>query len=87
MPPWAATECARRGESWIGPYFDICFQHPQIIDPHMLLLIDRASPETVFQPLSDAVARTRTENNSLLVHVEGKHALSTRQPVVWVSTS
>ena len=83
------TAIARQelGESWVGPYFDICFQHPQITDPHMLLLIDRASPEAVFQALSDAVAHTRTENNSLLVHVEGKHALAARQPVEVVSTA
>jgi hypothetical protein len=83
------TAIARQelGESWVGPYFDICFQHPHIVDPHMLLLIDRASPEAVFQALSDAVARTRTENNSLLVHVEGKHALAARQPVEVVSTA
>jgi hypothetical protein len=83
------TAIARQelGESWVGPYFDICFQHPHIADPHMLLLIDRASPEAVFQALSDAVARTRTANNSLLVHVEGKHALAARQPVEVVSTA
>jgi len=83
------TAIARQelGESWVGPYFDICFQHPQIVDPHMLLLIDRASPEAVFQTLSDAVARTRTAHNSLLVHVEGRHALAARQPVEVVSTA
>jgi PfaB family protein len=83
------TAIARQelGESWIGPYFDICFQHPHIVDPHMLLLIDRASPESVFQALTDAVERTRTADNSLLVHVEGKHALAARQPVETVSTA
>jgi len=83
------TAIARQelGESWIGPYFDICFQHPHIVDPHMLLLIDRGSPEAVFQALADALERTRTENNSLLVHVEGKHALQARQPVEVVSTA
>ena len=50
------TAIARQelGESWVGPYFDICFQHPQLVDPHMLLLIDRASPEAVFQALRSA---------------------------------
>jgi len=83
------TAIARQelGESWVGPYFDICFQHPQLVDPHMLLLIDRASPEAVFQALSDAVERTRTAHNSLLVHVEGKHAAAARQPVEVVSTA
>jgi 3-hydroxymyristoyl/3-hydroxydecanoyl-(acyl carrier protein) dehydratase len=83
------TAIARQelGESWVGPYFDICFQHPHIVDPHMLLLIDRASPEAVFQALSDAVERTRTAHNSLLVHVEGKHAEAARQPVEVVSTA
>ena len=83
------TAIARQelGESWVGPYFDICFQHPQIVDPQMLLLIDRASPEAVFQALADALERTRSEQNSLLVHVEGKHALSARQPVEVVSTA
>jgi 3-hydroxymyristoyl/3-hydroxydecanoyl-(acyl carrier protein) dehydratase len=83
------TAIARQelGESWIGPYFDICFQHPQIVDPHMLLLIDRGSPEAVFQALADALERTRVEHNSLLVHVEGKHALAARQPVAVVSTA
>ncbi len=83
------TAIARQelGESWVGPYFDICFQHPNLLDPHMLLLIDRGSPEAVFQALADALERTRTENNSLLVHVEGKHALQARQPVEVVSTA
>ncbi len=53
----------------------------------MLLLIDRASPEAVFQALAGALERTRTEQNSLLVHVEGKHALQARQPVEVVSTA
>ncbi len=83
------TAIARQelGESWVGPYFDICFQHPHIVDPHMLLLIDRASPEAVFQALEGALERTRAENNSLLVHVEGKHAFAARQPVEVVSTA
>ena len=83
------TAIARQelGESWIGPYFDICFQHPHIVDPHMLLLIDRASPEAVFQSLEGALERTRTAQNSLLVHVEGKHALQAGQPVEVVSTA
>ncbi|MCB0065597.1 MAG: hypothetical protein KDD77_00525, partial [Caldilineaceae bacterium] len=83
------TAIARQelGESWVGPYFDICFQHPHIVDPHMLLLIDRGSPEAVFQALADALERTRTENNSLLVHVEGKHARRAGQPVEVISTA
>ncbi len=75
------------GKSWIGPYFDICFQHPHIVDPHILLLIDRASPEAVFQALDDALERTRTQQNSQLVHVDGKHALQACQPVEVVSTA
>jgi len=74
-------------ESWIGSYFDICFQHPKLVDPHMLLLIDRGSPEAVFQVLASALERTRAENNSLLVHVEGRHARRARQPVEVVSTA
>ncbi|MCP4211127.1 MAG: beta-ketoacyl synthase [Halieaceae bacterium] len=75
------------GKSWVGPYFDISFQHPHIVDPHILLFIDRASPEAVFQALDDALERTRTQQNSLLVHVEGKHALQACQPVEVVSTA
>jgi acyl transferase domain-containing protein len=83
------TAIARQelGESWIGPYFDICFQHPQIVDPHMLLLIDRASPEAVFRSLEGALERTRSQQNSLLVHVEGAHALQARRPVEVISTA
>ncbi len=83
------TAIARQdlGESWIGPFFDICFQHPQIIDPHMLLLIDRSSPEAVLQTLAAAVQAAATRANSLLVHVEGRHALQARRPVEMVSSS
>ena len=83
------TAIARQelGESWIGPFFDICFQHPTIADPKMLLLIDRASPEAVFEALDRALERTRDQQNSLLVHVEGQHALQARQPVEVVSTA
>jgi hypothetical protein len=83
------TAIARRelGESWIGPFFDTCFQHPQLSDPHMLLLIDRASPEAVWQALAAAVESAAARANSLLVHVEGKHALQAGEPVEVVSTS
>jgi len=83
------TAIARQelGESWIGRYFDICFRHPNLADPRMLLLIDRDSPEAVFQALASALERARTERNSLLVHVEGKHACQARQPVEVVSTA
>jgi 1-acyl-sn-glycerol-3-phosphate acyltransferase len=74
-------------ESWVGPYFDICFRHPQIRDLNMLLLIDRGSPEAVWQALASAVEGAATRNNSLLVHVEGKHALRAGQPVEVLSTS
>jgi 1-acyl-sn-glycerol-3-phosphate acyltransferase len=74
-------------ESWVGPYFDICFQHPQIQDLNMLLLIDRGSPEAVLQSLAGAVERAAREANSLLIHVEGKHALQAGQEVQVVSTS
>ena len=83
------TAIARQelGESWIGPFFDTCFQHPQLSDPHMLLLIDRASPEAVWQALAAAVESAAARANSLLVHVEGKHALQAGEPVEVVSTS
>ena len=74
-------------ESWIGPFFATCFEHPQIRDPHMLLLIDRGSPEAVLQALAAAVKETAVQARSLLVHVEGKHALQARQEVEVVSTS
>jgi 3-hydroxymyristoyl/3-hydroxydecanoyl-(acyl carrier protein) dehydratase/1-acyl-sn-glycerol-3-phosphate acyltransferase len=74
-------------ESWVKPFFDICFQHPQIRDLNMLLLIDRGSPEAVLQSLSAAVERAARQANSLLIHVEGKHALKAGQPVEVVSTS
>jgi 3-hydroxymyristoyl/3-hydroxydecanoyl-(acyl carrier protein) dehydratase len=83
------TAVARQelGESWVGPFFDICFRHPQIHDLDMLLLIDRDSPEAVLQVLAAAVERAATQANSLLVHVEGKHARQAGQPVEVVSTS
>jgi 1-acyl-sn-glycerol-3-phosphate acyltransferase len=74
-------------ESWVKPFFDICFQHPQIRDLNMLLLIDRGSPEAVLQSLSQAVERAGQQANSLLIHVEGKHALRAGQAVEVVSTS
>ena len=83
------TAIARQelGESWIGPFFDTCFEHPQLRDPHMLLLIDRGSPEAVLQALAAAVKDAAAKARSLLVHVEGKHALAARQEVEVVSTS
>ena len=83
------TAIARQelGESWIGPFFDTCFAHPQIRDPHMLLLIDRGSPEAVLQALAAAVQAAAAQARSLLVHVEGKHALQARQEVEVASTS
>ncbi|MFN8466920.1 MAG: hypothetical protein U0X20_15310 [Caldilineaceae bacterium] len=83
------TAIARQelGESWIGPFFDTCFEHPQLRNPHMLLLIDRGSPEAVLQALAAAVKEAAAQNRSLLVHVEGKHALAARQEVEVVSTS
>jgi hypothetical protein len=83
------TAIARRElhESWVGPYFDICFAHPQIHDMNMLLLIDRESPEAVWAALAGAVEGAGVRANSLLVHVEGKHALKAGQPVEVVSTA
>jgi 3-hydroxymyristoyl/3-hydroxydecanoyl-(acyl carrier protein) dehydratase len=74
-------------ESWVGPFHDICFRHPQIRDMNMLLLIDRGSPEAVWQALAAAVEGARTRRNSLLVHVEGKHAVRAGQPVEVLSTA
>jgi hypothetical protein len=54
---------------------------------NMLLLIDRESPEAVWAALAGAVEGAATRANSLLVHVEGKHALKAGQPVEVVSTS
>jgi hypothetical protein len=53
----------------------------------MLLLIDRGSPEAVLQALAAAVKDAAAQARSLLVHVEGKHALAARQEVEVVSTS
>jgi hypothetical protein len=75
------------GESWIGPFFDICFQHPKIKDPGILLLIDRDSPEAVLASLEGALDRVQANETSLLVHVEGKHALRAGEPVRVVSAS
>jgi hypothetical protein len=74
-------------ESWVGPYFDVCFRHPQIRDMNMLLLIDRDSPEAVWQSLAAAVEGAAVRRSSLLVHVEGKHALRAGQGVEVVSTA
>jgi len=75
------------GESWIGPFFDICFQHPKLNDPGILLLIDRDSPEAVLASLERALDRVQADETSLLVHVEGKHALRAGEPVRVVSAS
>ena len=74
-------------DSWINTFLRVCFQHPNIVDPNILLLIDRSSPQNVFESLESALDRVRTEQSSLLVHVEGERSLQARQPVQLVSTT
>ena len=74
-------------ESWVGPFWEQCFEHPHIDDPDILLLIDRSSPEAVLASLEGAIERIRSDGTSLLIHVEGAHALRAGQPVEVVSTS
>ncbi len=74
-------------ESWVGPFWEQCFEHPHIDNPNILLLIDRSSPEAVLASLEGAIERIRSDQTSLLIHVEGAHALRAGQPVEVVSTS
>ena len=74
-------------ESWVGPFWEQCFEHPHIDNPDILLLIDRSSPEAVLASLEGAIERIRSDRTSLLIHVEGAHALRAGQPVEVVSTS
>jgi hypothetical protein len=74
-------------ESWVSPYFEYAYQHPHLADPDIHLLIDRSTPEAVFTDLTRALDRVRQEQNSLLIHAEGVHALQARQPVQVVSST
>ena len=83
----AAMARQELNESWVGPYYEQSIQHPNVPDLGMLLLIDRASPEEVLASLKGALDRICAEQMSLLIHVEGVHALRAGQPVEVVSAS
>jgi 1-acyl-sn-glycerol-3-phosphate acyltransferase len=78
---------AEHQSSWLGRLLTRAIAYPGVIDPGLITFFDRDDHGSFARLAEQAIADLAASRKSVLVHVEGTRALSSRAPVTRLSAS
>jgi 1-acyl-sn-glycerol-3-phosphate acyltransferase len=79
--PTVTLAKAEHRESWLGNLIRLCFSYPGVTDPGVMTYFDRDDRASLVRVIAELAAEMAGPGRSVMVHVEGTRALTSRHRV------